>query len=412
MSSHANHLRRPVAFALCALATLIAPAAAHGAVSTVAIQKGRMTYTAAATDANNVVVSAAGSTVSLTDSGAGVSISAGRGCTASGATVTCTRISSLSLVLGDGDDLADSASVALATTVTGGAGSDRVVTGAGIDQLWGGDGADWLEAGAGSDGLNAGAGDDVVLARDGEFDGISCGSGNDTGTDDDKDLTASDCEALGETPPADPGGGGGGGDGSVEPGGDPGDPADPSDPSDPADPSDPDDPTDPSDPTDPAGPAGPAGPTDPDGGADQVGGGLTGPLNLEPPVLLTRTAPVKNGVASLRIECPADAGRCKGTIEIFLTGGAAKSKAGAKAAAVLAKRARRRPLRIGRAKFSARAGTKPVVKVRLNRRGRRRVVRRRRARAKVVVTTRTATGETTTTKRTITLAARRGKGRR
>jgi hypothetical protein len=342
--------------------------------------------------------------VTLTDSAAGVTIGAGRGCVADGATVTCSRISSLKLALGDGDNISDSASVAFPTAVTAGSGADRIVTGGAFDSLISSDGVDWLDGGAGSDTFNAGGGDDVVLARDGAIDGITCGTGADSGTDDDKDYTASDCEGLGEVPPSDPGDPGDGG-GDPVPGGDPGnDPADPTNPADPADPADPTAGDPRSDPDREPGA---------DSGPDSVGGGLTGPLNLEPPVLLAQTAPVRNGVAAIAIECPVDAGRCEGTVEIFLPGGGG---AKAKAVGVLAKRARRRTLRIGRAKFSARAGTKPVVKVRLNRRGRRRVTRRRRVRARVVVTTRTQSGEVITTRRTITLAARRaagrGKGRR
>jgi RTX calcium-binding nonapeptide repeat (4 copies) len=409
MSLHAtNHLRRALVLASCALFALIVPPAAHGAASTATVERGRLTYTGANGDANNVAVTAVGSTVSLTDAGAGVTITPGRGCEAGGATVTCTRVFSLKLALGDGDNFVDADSLALPTTVTTGAGADRIVTGASVDSLMAGDGADWLDAGPGGDTFNAGGGDDVVLARDGALDGVACGAGADTGTDDDKDFTGSDCEGLGEVAPPDPldpGSGAGDPEPGGEPGGDPTDPADPSDPGDPADPADPSAPVDPSDPADPdAGDPG-TGSGDP----ETVGGGLTGPLNLEPPVVLAQTAPVKKGVASIRIECPADAGRCKGTVEIFLVGNAAKAKA--KAPAVLAKRARRRIVRIGRAKFSARAGTKPVVKVRLNRRGRRRVTRRRKVRARVVVTTRTATGEATTTTRTITLAARRTAGR-
>jgi hypothetical protein len=369
MSPHAVKpiLRRVFAVALCAL-TL--PAAAQAATGTASVSYGRLSYTAAAGDANHVVVTATGSTVVLAETGTGASIAAGSGCTGSGSSVTCTGVYSMGIAAGDGDNFVDSRGAALPTTVTSGAGADRVYTGASADSLTTGGGADWLDGGAGADFYSAGGGDDVVIARDGAREMVGCGTGNDIGTDDDNDYTNSDCESLGTTPPSDPAA--------------PGDPVPPAG-----------DPSNPSDPTNPTDPAGPAGNNDP-----TVGNGLTGPLNLEPPVVLAQTAPVKNGVAAIRIGCPLDAGGCKGTVELFLV--KAKKKPGTMSAA-----RRRPPARIGHAKFHARAGTKPTVRVRLDRRGRRRVMRRRKLPVRVVVTTRTATGQTVRTARRIKLRAER-----
>jgi hypothetical protein len=386
-----HNARRYVATASCALAALLAPAAAHAA--TASVDNGRLTYTGG-TEANQLVVTAAGSTVQLSDAGTGVAISAGARCSGGGSQVTCTGVSSMRLNVGEGANTVDARAVALGTTVAAGGGADRIETGTSLDSITAGGGADWLDAGPGRDLFNAGGGDDVVIARDGEVDGIGCGSGTDSGTDDEADYTSSDCEALGDLPPGgppapgggdpepEPGNGTGTGDGSGNAGTDPG--------------------------------------TNPPGNGDG-GGDLTGPLNLEPAVVFAQTAPVVGGVAQVRIGCPADAGGCKGTVDIFLPNRGAKAgaKAAAKSAIGAARRGKpsrrtkpaRKRVRIGRAKFSARAGTKPTVKVRLDRRGRRRVTRRRKVRATVVVTTRTATGQIFTDTQAITLS-RRGKGRR
>jgi hypothetical protein len=378
-----HNTRRFVVAASCALATLLAPAAAHAA--TASVDYGRLTYTGGA-EANQLVVTATGSTVQLSDSGTGVAITPGARCSGGGAHVTCTGVSSIRLSVGEGANSVDARSVALGTTVTAGGGADRIETGTSLDSITTGGGADWLDAGPGRDYFSAGGGDDVVIARDGAVDAIGCGAGNDTGTDEDADYTNPDCEALGDTPPGGPPAPGGG---DPDPGSGNGTGTG----------------------TDPG--TNPPGDGNGSAGGD-AGGDLTGPLNLEPAVVFAQTAPVVGGVAQVRIGCPADAGGCKGTVEIYLpNGGAAKSAAKSPVSAARRTKARRKNgIRIGRAKFSARAGTKPTVKVRLDRRGRRRVKRRRKVRATVVVTTRTATGQTFTERQTIALSARRGKGRR
>jgi hypothetical protein len=54
-------------------------------------------------------------------------------------------------------------------------------------------------------------------------------------------------------------------------------------------------------------------------------------------------------------------------------------------------------------------GQKPFVQVRLNRRGRRRILRTRHTRCRIVVTTRSSEGKVVTTSRTITIRAPRRK---
>jgi hypothetical protein len=129
-------------------------------------------------------------------------------------------------------------------------------------------------------------------------------------------------------------------------------------------------------------------------------------VNLEPPVIPSQTATVTaGGVALVRVVCPAEAGACKGTVDLVV----AAATGGSKNRIVAARR--RKLTSLGHAKFAAKAGAKPIVHIRLNRRGRRRILRTRHTRCRVVVTTRSATGKVVTSSRTITLRPRRGAGR-
>jgi Ca2+-binding RTX toxin-like protein len=62
----------------------------------------------------------------------------------------------------------------------GNGGSDELTGFAGADVLAGGAGLDTLDAGGDADSISGGADADTVRARDGIFDTISCGDGNDT----------------------------------------------------------------------------------------------------------------------------------------------------------------------------------------------------------------------------------------
>src|SRR3954447_18938879 len=173
------HPPRLVATALAALAALIAPAAAQAAPGGTSVDKhGKLTYSAKPGAANHLLLTATGSTVVLTESGAGASIARGKHCTGGGPSVTCKGVTRLVVNLGDGDDFLDSTGVALPTTVTAGAGADRVSTGAGAgsdgvrpgrsgDWLGGGAGDDVLAGGPAPDSLGGGAGGDLVPSRDG-----------------------------------------------------------------------------------------------------------------------------------------------------------------------------------------------------------------------------------------------------
>jgi hypothetical protein len=443
-----THTFRAIAPVLAAAVALLAPAAAQAAAGNVTVKSGSASYAAAPGVANHLVVTGSGSTVTFTDSAGSVTMGPGPACTAQGGAVTCTGISTLKIDAGDGANFVDTSAVALNTSVNGGPGDDVFITGAGNDNLngtggndvldgglgtdvltggpgtdtvtyatrtspvavsldgiandgspgeydWvspdvenvtggaggdtitgnsgantlnggagadtihGGDGNDKLDGGSGPDLLDGGAGDDVLSARDGAVDGLTCGAGSDSGSADIADTLAADCENVAVPLVSPPG-------------------------------------ESPSTSDDPAVGA----------GGSTSNGGLTGPINLLPPLVPAQTAGVtKAGVALVRVVCPADAGNCKGTVDLFLPAAPAKkSKAKAKVSAAR----RRAPIRVGRSKFAAKAGQKPLVHIRLDRRGRRRILRgRKKKHGRVVVTTRSASGKTTITSRSITLMPRR-----
>jgi hypothetical protein len=434
--------------ALTAAALLLAPATAQGASATT--HQGKLTYTGASFEANRLVASynPAGA-VTLTETGRvgalPVLIATNGNCRGWGRIVTCSGVSSVVVNTGDGGDQVDTSALALPTIVTTGDGDDRVTTGAGADTLTAGGGDDVLDGGLGGDVLNGGAGeadtvsyatrdasspvaasldgiqndgcascgesdrigadvealaggagddsltggttadviaggdgddtlsggdggdsidggngtdivdggggDDRLATRDATPDQLACGAGADGGDADHEDAIDADCESVvraersADTDVQDPGA------------------TTPSDPV--ADPSD-----------EPA------------------------PFNLAAPVIPRQAAAVTaSGVALVRVACPVESGGCAGRVELLLLGDAGKAK-------VVAAR-RRRMRKVGSKRFKAEAGTKPVVQVRLNRRGRRRMRRRGRTRCFMRVTTRTADGRVVTTSREITLRARR-----
>jgi hypothetical protein len=353
----------------------LAPAAAQAASSSAFVYYGALNYNAAAGAANHVVVTSSGSTVHLSDTGSGVSIAPSYGCTGGGSAVTCTGVWTIRLNVGDGDNFVDSRGAALGASVFSGAGSDTVYTGGHNDYLSSGAGNDRLDPGAGADTVYAGAGADIVSARDGSVDKLNCGTEVDSGKADPSDTINTDCEALATT---DPPPGGTAPSGGTDPGTSPG--------------------------------------TKPGGGSGTGGDGTTpagNPLaNLMRPVLPRQTAAVSpKGVARVRVACPAGAGRCKGRVDLLLPKRHAHARAAGEVSA-----ARRRPARrrIGHAKLSVGAGHSLRVPVRLNRRGRRRVLRgrHRKTRVQLVVTTRTASGRVVKTRRGISLrrvARRRGR---
>jgi hypothetical protein len=214
--------------------------------------------------------------------------------------------------------------------------------------------------------IRSGDGSDRVSARNGTADKISCGSGTDSVVADPQDSVAADCESVdrGTTVIAPSGGGAS---------------------------------ADPATGTPPSPPVG--------GDAGHSGLNEQDPLvNVAPPVIPAQTVSVStSGVAAVRVACPADAGTCRGTVALVLVRATAKRSARVVAAAGAGPKG----ITLGSTKFTAKGGTKPVVPIRLNRRGRQRILRTRHTRCKIVVTTRAADGKTVTTTRSITLRPRR-----
>jgi hypothetical protein len=213
--------------------------------------------------------------------------------------------------------------------------------------------------GAASLDLRAGDGDDKVAARNGSADKISCGSGSDAVAADPQDDVAADCESVdrGSAPLTAPAG------------------------------------------------SNPAAPDSAPTAAPPLDAGrssLEAPapfVNIAPPLIPGQTVSVSpSGVASVRVVCPVDAGSCRGTVALVMAKGVAAAAS-----------AKTKGVTLGSAHFTAMGGQKPFVQVRLNRRGRRRILRTRHTRCRIVVTTRSSEGKVVTTSRTITIRAPRRK---
>ena len=177
----ARALVLPGALALGLL--LAGPAAA----ATVSAGGGAARYAAGPGEANRVTVHALGELVTVQDAGA--PLTAGAGCTAVDAsTATCDGADptpSLTLALGDGDDLLAIGDVPdWAVLADGGPGADVLRGGPSGDVLGGGAGDDVLRGGAGQDRLDGGGGADRLhpgVSGPAE-DRVRCGPGRDTVT--------------------------------------------------------------------------------------------------------------------------------------------------------------------------------------------------------------------------------------
>ena len=80
-------------------------------------------------------------------------------------------------------------------SATGGSGNDRIVAGPSSSYLYGGAGNDSITGGAGEQRIEGNEGDDTIDSRDGAFDSIDCGSGNDVVLADAGDSTTG-CEVA------------------------------------------------------------------------------------------------------------------------------------------------------------------------------------------------------------------------
>jgi hemolysin type calcium-binding protein len=371
------HLNRPHTLLVACFATAalwLLPATAQAA--SVAVSGGKLTYTAAPGEANRVTVAPWGLSLRITDTGSGgagaLTLTSGIGCwRLSAISAACSgNVSGLSASLGDGDDTFDGKLARVDTGVSGGSGDDTLSTGYG---------ADTIEGGAGADALSGRAGNDTFTARDGEADTLICGDGEDGGEADLADGVAGDCEAV--LPP------------QVAPG--PGAQPDPG--------------TDPN--PDPGNGPGPGTDPDPDPGKDpgtdpgtDPGSDPSGKPNAVPPTIPAQTVLVSaSGVALVRIVCPADSGGCRGTVALVLPP-ATNARRGKIAAAGVP---RGNSLALGKTRFKAKAGTSPLVRVRLSKRGRQRILRGRRSRARIVVTTRSADGKSVVSTQDVPISLRR-----
>jgi hypothetical protein len=352
-----------------AIAIGVAPATA-GAAS-VGYANGTITYSSGVNETNRLTVSPWGFALKVTDVGSkgnkAIAVTAGTGCwqvSANSAACAAATATLVNVLLGDGNDTFDGGFSVVATTVSGGAGDDT------------------LHGGPGADTLDGGIGNDTFDSRDTASDTLVCGDGIDGGNADVLDSIPGDCEAV------------------------QGGPAPPSTDPNPIAPI-----TDPV--TDPvAGPTttDPAPGTEPSDGPQNT---ATPAANSVPASIPSQTVSLSaSGVARVRVECPADSGGCSGAVTIELpTAGAVKRTGNGKLSAVAAA-GHRAPLKIGRSKFKAAAGTAVIVPVRLSKRGRQRIVRGRRARARIVVTTRKADGSTSVAAQDVTIAAKRRPSKR
>jgi Ca2+-binding RTX toxin-like protein len=161
--------RKLAAIGIAAAATtafFASPAQAASAAKAEVVGKNGtvVRFTAAAGQANSLVITISGRTITLNDT---VAIKAGKGCKAvkgDKTKVKCTttrKPTGLSVTLGDRNDFVDN-NTAVALTADGGSGDDVVFGGTGKDTLRGGDGIDDVQGGSGNDTLRGGRGNDHV----------------------------------------------------------------------------------------------------------------------------------------------------------------------------------------------------------------------------------------------------------
>ena len=285
----------------------------------------------------------------LLDGGAGADVLNG-----GGGTDTATYASRTAPVTADIDGAADDGEAAegdnVATDVenlTGGSGGDTLTGNASTNRLDGGPDADTLNGGAGTDTLIGAAGADGFLARDGADDQMSCGSEADTVAADPGDDADADCEDVDTGPTA-----------SVPP----------------------------------------AATTKAKAKAT-----ATPKIKAKASKVKISTKPITlgpDGSAPVLIACPkSQVGGCAGTVKIDIA-----AAAGPKGKAKSSRRSRRRTV-LGRKKFKVAAGKKKTIRVRMSRRGRRRVLRKRRIRCRVSVVNKGQNGKTVTTKLHVSLNA-------
>jgi hypothetical protein len=413
----------------CASLLLLPALTASSALAASAYKSyGKLVFSAAAGERNDVSVSVSGTTFTVTDTGAAVT-PIGPGCASAGSnTVTCTNggsggsISYLWISAGDGDDAATINS-ALPALIDGGSGNDRIVGGGGQDWLFGNSGNDSLDGGAGADSISGGDGTDAVdysgraigvaVTLDdhygdgaaGENDNVRTSVENVLGGSGNDSLTGSGVNNALSGGLGDDSLSGAGGDDSLSGSGgndtiDGGDGADSIEGGDGADVL-----------------------RARDGVADQISCGAgTDSIDADPIDVLAAdcsepsTAPAvpagvtldqlpstlrlsRAGTVSVPISCAASAGdTCTGTITLTIA-----SQAAASASASHKKKSKRRVL--ARKKFEVEAGKTKVLKVRISRNGRRRVLLKRRLKCQASAVVRGADGKSTSATKKVTVKA-------
>jgi hypothetical protein len=363
-----NRTARRALAGLVAAAALIAPAQAGAAGA--GVGNGTLGI-ASGSEASNITVTRLAGNLVVADPTHSLSAIYPCSTTGSPAKVICPAASVTSIValMGDGDDRLDTSSLALPVTANGGNGNDRIATGAAADTI---DGA---------------AGADVFLARDGTADSVTCGTGADSGQVDAADTLSADCETAVERP-APPAGG-------------------------PAEPAQPDPPNDggaanaaPDDPPATGDGSGDDATDDPGDSATDAGddSAVDSPAVDDAPVEITTPATIHlspHGDFALPVACTAASGSCKGTIELIESDGVLKTRA--VVASARSRRATKTSVVLARSSFTIPAGHKKNVRLRLDRRGRQRIIKKKKTKARIVITVSAPDGTVTTTEKSVTI---------
>ena len=116
-------------------------------------------------EANHISIAPSGGSYRVVETGSGVSLLPGAGCSLVVAgEVTCPGVTSVDVSAGDGDDAIDLTG-SVPASVDGQSGDDRISTGSGNDTLDGGSGSDTLDGGAGTDTIDGGGDGDLASYR-------------------------------------------------------------------------------------------------------------------------------------------------------------------------------------------------------------------------------------------------------
>jgi Ca2+-binding RTX toxin-like protein len=227
-----------------------------------------------------------------------------------------------------------------------------------FENVIGGEGGDTLIGDAQSNVLDARGGDDLLRsAGDVALDNDRCGDGIDRAEADPADVVEPDCETvIGPTPAPGPGGAGSG---------------------------------------TPTGPGIPAGP------------GVLVTVSIAGGTFTVS----QNGVVSLPIACPSGSGGCQGLVQLLTASGVPVVVT--RAALERAEQSQRRPrvkrriVKLGRARFSLKAGERRRVRIRLSKKNLRLVRKLGRVRVRARAVVRDSAGNTKTSTRLMTLKAPR-----